>query len=305
MKRLNVRVTHGLVLFGAFLGLLPSVGAQVDCDRHHPGVLQRAIDRARPGDTILVAGTCRENVTIPEGKDRITLDGGGKAIIYGPDATQDTLSVRGRGITIKGFTITGGQDGIGVGQGGTALIDGNTIESTGGRGIDVFRVSFAVLVNNTVQNNPEIGVAVTTNSFAFIGVRTSEDTVASPNTIQNNGFAGINVSFSSSTRIVGNTSRNNGISGIRVDRASHADISDNTIDGNGRHGIHVSSGSGVNLGADTGDGIFQRPNRTKNNNTDFGIRCEIGGNANGRLGSLNGDRGAENYSEGCVNSLIR
>jgi len=306
MKKINVRVTYGFVLFGAFLCLLPSVGAQVDCDRHHPGVLQRAIDRARPGDTLLVMGTCSENVTIPEGKDRITLDGGGKAIIYGPDATQDTLSVRGRGITIKGFTITGGQEGIEIRDGGSAVIDGNTIESTGRRGIEVRRLSSAVIVNNTVRNNPAIGIVVAGSSVAFIGVRTSEDTVASPNIIQNNnGFAGINVTYSSTGRIVGNAISNNGRSGVRVDRASHADICDNIIDGNGENGIHVSSGSGVNLGTDTGDGIFQRPNRTKSRNNDFGIQCEVGGYANGRLGSLMGARGAESYSEGCVNSLIR
>ena len=39
--------------------------ASVDCDQEQPGILQRAIDRATPGQTILVAGTCHENVTIP------------------------------------------------------------------------------------------------------------------------------------------------------------------------------------------------------------------------------------------------
>src|SRR5262249_41947884 len=106
--------------------------SQVDCDTEHSGALQRAIDRASPGRTIRVTGTCHENVSIPAGKDLLTLDGGGHATISGPDATLNTILVRGpRGITITGLTITGGRVGIDVSRGSSALIDGNTIEGTG------------------------------------------------------------------------------------------------------------------------------------------------------------------------------
>lgn len=67
---------------------------------------------------------------------------------------------------------------------------------------------------------------------------------------------------------------------------------------------HVTGGSGVNLGEDTGDTILARPNSTTTNNAGFGIRCEVGGYADGRLGSLNGDGGAQSHSEGCIDSLI-
>ena len=50
---------------------------RVDCDRAPAGKLQETIDSASQGDTIQVRGTCQENVTIPLGKDLITLDGGG------------------------------------------------------------------------------------------------------------------------------------------------------------------------------------------------------------------------------------
>ena len=46
--------------------------ASVDCDREHSGALQRAIDRADPGQTILVSGSCYENVSIPPGKDLLS-----------------------------------------------------------------------------------------------------------------------------------------------------------------------------------------------------------------------------------------
>jgi len=117
-----------LAVLGVILGFLSSTGigvivpnvagrvqaqeqsqgwAHVNCDKEHTGALQRAIDRARSGDTILVSGTCYENVSIPGDKDLLTLDGGGNATINGPDATVNTILIRGpRGITIRGLTIT-------------------------------------------------------------------------------------------------------------------------------------------------------------------------------------------------------
>jgi len=301
------RAMRGAVFFAASLCLLPSVAlarGDVNCDEDHPGALQAAIDASSPGDTILVSGTCNENVLIPEGKDRITLDGGGVATINGPDATVITLRVRGRGITIVGFTITGGRNGLAVTRGGTAHIAGNVIYNTGGNGIEVNQSGFAVIVNNTIQNNQMTGISVGINGGAWIGFVAGQDTVASPNYIYGNGANGILVHRSGSARIVGNFIGYNTQNGVFLQRGSVAEISDNAIDGNGQNGILVRQGSGVELGADTGNTIFTRPNSTMTNNAGFGVRCQVGGYADGRLGSLTGDSGAESYSEGCVPSLI-
>jgi parallel beta-helix repeat protein len=315
---MEVRIRGRLALSGALLGLLsangsnagaaqpapPTVGrAQVDCDKERAGAVQRAVDRARPGDTILVSGTCHENVLIAEETARITLNGGGSAWIVGPDVTRNTISIRGQGITVTGFTVTGGRTGIDIVRGGTALIDGNTIEGTGQFGITVGSWGAANIVNNTIQNNPGHGISVIGNSFTFIGFRTAIDTVAGPNVIRNNGLHGISVTLSSSARIVGNTISGNTGNGINVDRVSQTNISDNTIDGNGQNGIFVSENAGVNLGSDTGSGIFDAPNRTTLNNGQHGIRCRVGGYANGRLGTLNGNSGPKDFGASCLNSL--
>ena len=50
-------------------------------------------------------------------KQRITIDGGGTATINGLNTTSPTLNVRGKGILIQNFTITGGSDGIHVNRG--------------------------------------------------------------------------------------------------------------------------------------------------------------------------------------------
>ena len=276
----------------------------MDCAREHPGALQRAIERARPGDTIRVSGTCHENVAIPIGKDLITLDGGGTAIVDGPDPTLNTISARGvRGITITGFTIRGGRTGISIDRGASGLVDGNTIEHTGRVGIIVGGWSTANIVNNTIRNNATHGIMVNGSSFAFIGFRTADDSVASPNAIHGNTMHGINVTFSSSARIAGNAISNNLRNGVNVDRASQATVSDNDIDGNGLNGIGVTENGGVNLGSDANAGIFDAPNRTSVNNGARGISCRVGGYANGRLGTLNGSAGAKSFGSSCIDSL--
>jgi parallel beta-helix repeat protein len=278
---------------------------RVDCDKAPAGTLQKAINAANPGDTILASGTCQENVTIPLGKDEITLDGAGAAAIAGSDSTRPTVLVRGKDITIKGFTITGGLSGIAVTQGGRGHIDGNTVHNTGGYGIVVSQLSAAVIVNNTLQGNFQAGIGVAETSYAFIGFVSATDTVAGPNVITGNRAQGIAVFRGAYARIVGNDISQNGANGVNVRESSSAQISDNTVNGNGQNGILVAQGSGVLLGADTGNTIFTRPNTTTINNVGFGIRCQVAGFADGRFGSLSGDGGPEDYVEGCVNSLVR
>ena len=278
--------------------------AHVDCAKEHSGALQRAIDLARLGDTIQVSGTCNENVTIPIGKDVLTLDGGGDATINGPDPALNTVSARGvRALTVRGFRITGGRTGISIDRGSSAFIDGNTIEYAGRIGIIAGGWSTVNITNNIIQNNPSHGINVTGNAYAFVGFATADDTIASPNAIRHNGVHGINVSFSASARIAGNTISDNVRNGVNVDRASQATVSDNTIDANGQNGIFVTENSGLNLGSETGAGIFDAPNRTTVNNGLRGISCRVGGYANGRLGTLNGNGGAKDVGASCIDSI--
>jgi hypothetical protein len=73
----------------------------------------------KPGDIILVQGTCRENLLTQSEVLRITLDGQGKSTIDAPDARRPAVEVLGREVTIKGFTVTGGTFGIAINRGGT------------------------------------------------------------------------------------------------------------------------------------------------------------------------------------------
>jgi parallel beta-helix repeat protein len=305
-------VRSGLIAALACLWLTPSPSrggaVTVDCDAG--GTLGAKLAGAKPGDTLLVSGTCKENVVIPAEVIGVTLDGGGKATIIHPGgggtsgAARHTVFIRGRGITIKGFRITGGEDGIHLSGPAHAVLDSNLINHNRGRGVHLDKASVAQLVNNTIADNGGVGIHVTEQSYSRIGFLIPPDKMVRPNTIQNNSGGGIQVERSSSAWIVGNTIAGNQGPGVAVDRGSDADIVGNTINGNRGDGVTVTHNSGVNLES-RGSPRTEGPNRTDPavKNEGVGIRCSIGGYVDGPLGTLSGMLGAKRFDSGCIDRL--
>jgi parallel beta-helix repeat protein len=312
MEQIKMSAIWGPVVFLVFLWLLPSVGEaktfKITCSATKK--IGSFVTKVKPGDVIEVSGACEENLVVPEQVHNITIDGSkAGATINGPDTTRATVLIRGQGITIKGFKITGGENGILVQRGGVATIDGNTIDCAleTKRGIVVNQNSHARIVNNTIQDCTEDGIVVSESSSARIGFLSTDDTAASPNTIMGNTGEGIVVVRSSSARIVGSTISGNGSHGVSVSRASHGDLAGNTLDSNGGSGVNINLNSAVNLGDDTDtvESIFDDPNSTTpgSENTDAGVRCRNGGAADGVLGTLNGVAAAKDFSGSCIDSL--
>ena len=288
-----------------------------------PGqTLQSGIDAANPGDTVSVTGACVENIIIRNEKQRFTISGSGGASVTGASSSSPVFNVRGKGIVIQGFTISGGSNTVWVNRGSNAVIDNNTIQNGTFRGILVSNNAFAVITNNTIQNNTLDGIQVADTGNANIGFNLGTDTSASPNTITGNGDRGIQLSRGGSARIMGNTISNNASDGILVNRLSVADIASNTINGNGTafvggnadgNGIYVSQNSSVQLGEDNPTTFFDQPNTTTVNNANAGIRCSLGGVVRGHLGNTNQINGAvsqfgggstpNTFSGTCPNSL--
>jgi hypothetical protein len=255
---------------------------------------------------VQVTGSCIENVLIRNEKVRVIVDGGGTASIHGPDSTSPTIRVRGKGILIQGFTITGGREGISVERGSNSIINNNDISNAAGNGMRAGELAFVVITNNNIHSNGFHGIFITETSTARIGFNLSNDSSPSPNMIQANDESGILVSRGSSAQIVSNSILNNGANGVSVTRASQADIASNTINGNGGSGVLVSTNSGVNLGNDDPFDFFDQPNVTTVNNVTNGIRCRLGGYVDGHLGStnpLNGTAGQLDISPNCPNGL--
>ncbi len=272
----------------------------VDCPTDS---LQTAINLAGPGQTIQVTGTCSENLLVRNEKQRITIDGGFTATISAPSNTSPAVNIRGKGILLQNFTITGGSNGVWVNRGSNAVLNTNVIQNSTGNGVLVDELAFAVLTNNTIQNHPAAGAFVSEHSTARIGFNADSDTVASPNVIVDN-LIGVIIANGSSARIVGNTIQNQTGDAIQVLRDSHAEISSNQIFTNGGDGIEVGENSFVQLGEDSGTSIFESPNASTNANLGFAIRCTVGGMADGRLGTLNGIAGVKSFSDpSCIDSL--
>ena len=257
----------------------------VDCDAG--ASIGSMLGSVKPGDTILVQGTCRENLLIQPEVLRITLDGQGKSTIDAPDARRPAVQVLGREVTIKGFTVTGGTFGIAINRGATGTIDRNIVRNAAISGLEVSHNGFARIVNNTVERNQQEGILILGSASVHIGIIGTDDQIPGPNIVKDNRGDGIQVLRASTARIVGNTISGNGRNGLTVQQASHADVAGNSFDGNAQHGIRVVGNSGVNL-ADSAMRLFTRPNTTTKPNGGFGIQCEVGAYIDGAIGDLKG-----------------
>jgi parallel beta-helix repeat protein len=262
--------------------------------------IQTAVDAARPGETILVRGVCAESVRILDEVTRITLDGQGSAIVRSVNPTSNTILVAGRNITIRGFTITGGRNGVAVLRGGTVTIDGDTIQENSENGINVAQHSYARIVNSTIQFNAAAGIRVLENSFARIGFLDLETPTPMGNVIRKNGAAGgVLVQRSAGASLLGNNISENDGPGVSVRAASHADLAGNHVDGNGADGVAVTQNSFVQLG--DVPGILNPPNGTSIPNVGFGLSCSINSSADGQLGTLTGTQGEKRFDGSCSN----
>ncbi len=298
-----------IVILFLLLFSLPAHSAiiPVNCNS---GSLQAAIEGAAAGDIIQVTGTCNENILVRNEKQRITIDGAGagvgtRATING-SAGSPAFNVRGKGILIQNFAITGGSDGINVNRGSNAVIHNNLIQNTNGSGVVVQDLAFAVITLNTITNNPGDGVVIHETSTARIGFNSDSDVSSSPNTIQGNLGRGITIGNSSGARIVGNNITGNGLDGIGILRDSNAELSGNNISGNSADGVLVSENSNLRLVESPEGGIFISANSTVEGslNGAFGLRCQSGSVVDGVLGTLNGSSGVSNLLTSCISGTL-
>lgn len=281
----------------------------VNCD--HGGTITRMLRFVHPGDTIVIKGTCNENLLIssPTGRyNGITLDGQGTATISGPDPALNVIELTGvSNFTIRGLTITGGNDGLSINTGSLIAIDTVVVENTGRHGIHFQRGSaMGYVVNSTIQNNPQHGIVINENSYVRVGftdgVGASQGDTG-PCLIQGNGGYGIRIQRGSSARVYTNTISNNRNNGINIESASYAEIATNVINGNGKNGISVSENSTLHLGNPSGTKNEDQPNTTSVPNGQFGLSASWGAYVIGRMGTLNGASGASTFTHAANSNL--
>ena len=310
MHRKVIRPAKGkaagfLLLASLCFGTSSAAAATISVDCDAGNTITGVLSGVKPGDTVLVTGTCREHVNIAPEITRVIFDGQKKAVIQhpgGPAASPHAVYVRAKEIVIKGFTVTGGQDGIHLSGPASAVLDGNLVTKNSGRGIHIDKGAIARILNSTVEYSGSIGIDVTGASYAYIGVFIPRVPTLSPNIVRNNGGPGINIERTAGAWIVGNTISNNKESGIAVHRNAQADVIGNTINANGGDAITATFNGGINLLSEPRrDG----PNQTTAGQANVGqaIRCSVGGYVDGPLGSLAGAKGAKLIDSGCVDRV--
>lgn len=211
----------------------PNVTRRVNCDAGQ--TIQEAVNNSNNGDTVLVSGTCFENVTVGAGRTNITLDGQGAATINGLDPSATTVSVQGTRISIKGFTITGGRNGITAAGARRLTIQSCNVEATGNNGVLFAQDSSGTVDSCTIQNNPRNGIDIQDGGSARV----------TNSTISGNGRRGIQVSNGGSANLTGNNITNNQEDGVNIGNGSTAFLTGNTISNNGRIGLSLITGTGV------------------------------------------------------------
>lgn len=208
-------------------------------------------DASHGSSTILVSGTCNENVVI-QSLDNLTLTAqGGASINDSSGGNADVIDIGdSRRVSISGFTINGGSNGVvcfdaslcrfsgNTVQGSAnygvvvnesqATFNGDTLQNNGGRGLSVIDRGMADAFGITVQGN---GDGIVLNSGAYVVIGNS--------TIQNNQRFGILAANHSTVRCLPCTIANNSNDGVRLQKDSegHFDFGGNTITGNAGAGV--------------------------------------------------------------------
>lgn len=207
------------------------------------------------GVTITVTGTCLEDVLV-QGFDRLTLITTTGATIDDPSGgTNITVDIEdSRSVTLQGFTVNGGAEGVLCGSFSVCYLNGNTIQSSLDDGLLVFAASNLNLSGNIVQNNSSRGMTVNLNSaansdhdtfggYTGSGIRANQGYVAAvTSTIQNNGTDGNSVIVArdhSAIRLISCTISGNAAAGVAVLGGSEAGFDQSAVTGNGGVGGYV------------------------------------------------------------------
>ncbi|MEV0980043.1 right-handed parallel beta-helix repeat-containing protein [Streptomyces sp. NPDC049915] len=201
MKRHFSYLACTAVLAGAGIGAAPPA-PQPHTHVVHPGQsIQKAVDAARAGDTVLIApGTYHESVTVRTAD--LTLRGMGRDTVIKPAATRATTSCAAngngicvignkhhnlKGVTVASLTVTGfPKSGVFA-----MATDGLTVRrvsavKNGVWGIAQERSVRGVFVHNTARGNGDAGLFLANTITAEAGATNTQGTVVEYNRLQDN-----------------------------------------------------------------------------------------------------------------------
>jgi hypothetical protein len=155
-QRTRILALFLLVAIGAAFQYAQAASLSVNCDKHESiKKVLRLLATTNPQgpNTITISGSCKGNFVI-KSMDRLKLITKKGASIT--DRSGGTLAVvdieDSQRVTLQGFTINGGAEGIQCNTASVCYLTGNTIQGPGRFGVNVIGGSRAFLENNVIQN---------------------------------------------------------------------------------------------------------------------------------------------------------
>ena len=203
----------------------------------------KMLNRQGP-NTLTVSGTCKENVVI-KSFDNLTLQTVqatlGASINDASGGTADVIVIQdSTRITIQGFTINGGGEGVLCFDNSLCRLNGNTIQGSSGAGVRLSR-AHAAFAGNVIQNHSYVGLQIGNASQAY----TNGDTI-------HGNSGGVLLSGGSFFLAAATTVQNNSSMGMVIaDNSTLGSGGGNVITGNGDTGVYVARASMAHLGMAT------------------------------------------------------
>jgi len=246
----------------AFPVLAYAVTLHVNCGGHSGLThIQQAINLLQKtgtsgSGTILVSGSCKENITI-QSLDNLTLTAeNGASISDNSGGTLDVMDIiDSHRVSINGFAISGGANGVVCTDASVCRLSGNAFRASSGYGVIVDSAQ-ATFSGDVMQNNVGRGLSIINGgnveadgitvqgSSDGIVLNTRGNLVLSNSSVNENQNHGILAVTSSTIRLMGVSVTSNGGDGVGLQQSSQAKVDSlfgvNTITNNG--------GAGVNLG---------------------------------------------------------
>ena len=206
-------------------------------------------------NTILVSGSCKENVVI-QSMDNLTLTAQNRASIS--DRSQSNADVidiaDSRRVSISGFTISGGANGVVCAGASLCRFSENTVQGSLNYGVIVAN-SEATLSGDTLQDHAGRGLSIINGGQADadtitvqrngdgIFLNTRGTLVLSNSTVQGNQNRGIVATTSSTIRLLASVVTANAGDGVRLQQSSQARFDNfagpNSITNNGGAGVKL------------------------------------------------------------------
>jgi len=247
-----------LVAIGAANQYAQAAHLSVNCDKHESiSKVLRLLAKTNPQgpNRVTVSGSCEGNLVI-QSMDRLTLiTTTGASISDRSDGNLAVVDIEdSHSVTVQGFTINGGAQGILCNTASVCYLTSNTIQGPGKRfGVDVLRGSRAFLESNVIQNWAR-GAFITGSAEVFSSNDVFQGNGGSAIAVLNRSyFESLNSSLDnngvgieaggSGVFLGGGTISGNTFDGVRVLAASEAIFSGPTITANGGVGVQVMDGS--------------------------------------------------------------